>query len=81
MDWDIPRAGTAQDDTVRKRAYRKLAKLLGARAVKECVSTSSVLPVETLELALEVAQLISHHGGTANVREARTIRTYRSARE
>jgi hypothetical protein len=82
VDWDLHISGSGHEiapESSRRnqRFHRELLKLLNVKKLKEYTSSASVLPVETYEEAVNVAKLVAKHGGEANVREAKTIETFK----
>lgn len=51
---------------------QELLRVLGVKTLGERTSTTSVIPVETLEEALQLRAILAKHGAIVNVRECRT---------
>lgn len=84
VDWDLHIKGsghktTSESNRRSQKFHRELIKLLKVKRLKDYTSSGSVLPVETLELAMKVAELAVKYGGKANVREAKTIQTFKAS--
>jgi len=69
VDWDF-----REHKEGRHGAREEILDLLGVGSMREITSTTSVMPLESLELAMKVCEILRRHGAIARVRECRTIR-------
>jgi hypothetical protein len=68
VDWDF-----REHKEKRSKARKELLKALGVRTIRERTSTTSVIPIETLEKARQLYEILTKYGAIVNVRECRTI--------